>query len=203
MTDAQCRPRRGCAARARFRCRQFVAAGTGRQCRSIIEEPAMPANRLSRAVGFLAPLPTPLRRRATTLLFNSQVRFAGTGGLRFETLTADEAVVVVRNRSKVQNHIGGVHAAAMALLAETATGAVFGMNVPDAALPLLKTMHIDYVKRAHGDLRAVATLSAEQRAQLQSEARGDLVVAVTVTDENGESPIVATMTWAWVPKKRD
>ncbi|MGH8447326.1 MAG: DUF4442 domain-containing protein [Solimonas sp.] len=162
----------------------------------------MADNRLARAIGYLAALPLPLRRRATTLLFNSQVRFAGTGGLRFEKLTADEAVVVVRNRRKVQNHIGGVHAAAMALLAETATGAVFGMNVPDAALPLLKTMHIDYLKRAKGDLRAVATLSAEQRARLASEPKGDLVVAVTVTDESGESPIAATMSWAWVPKKR-
>ena len=36
---------------------------------------------------------------------------------------------------QVQNHIKGVHACAMALLAESATGAVFGMNVPDSAIP--------------------------------------------------------------------
>src|SRR3546814_4184512 len=78
------------------------------------------ANRLSRAVAWLAALPAPLRNRATSLLFNSQVRFAGTGGLRFEKLDASEAIVVIRNRRAVQNHIGGVHAAAMALLAETA-----------------------------------------------------------------------------------
>src|SRR3546814_5248098 len=97
------------------------------------------ANRLSRAVAWLAALPAPLRNRATSLLFNSQVRFAGTGGLRFEKLDASEAIVVIRNRRAVQNHIGGVHAAAMALLAETATGAVFGMNVPDDRLPLLRS----------------------------------------------------------------
>ncbi|WP_043112220.1 DUF4442 domain-containing protein [Solimonas flava] len=163
----------------------------------------MAGNRLSRAVAYCAALPGPLRRRATTLLFNSQVRFAGTAGLRFETLSEEQAVVVVRNRGKVQNHIGGVHAAAMALLAETATGAVFGMNVPDDRLPLLKCMHIDYVKRAQGDLRAIATLDAAPRARIVAEARGDLVVPVTITDAAGESPIVATMTWAWVPKKRD
>ncbi|WP_020647730.1 DUF4442 domain-containing protein [Solimonas variicoloris] len=163
----------------------------------------MAGNRLSRAVAYCAALPGPLRRRATTLLFNSQVRFAGTAGLRFETLSEAQAVVVVRNRRKVQNHIGGVHAAAMALLAETASGAVFGMNVPDDRLPLLKSMHIDYVKRAQGDLRAVATLDAAQRARIVAEARGDLVVPVTITDAAGESPVVATMTWAWVPKQRD
>src|SRR3546814_8874871 len=123
------------------------------------------ANRLSRAVAWLAALPAPLRNRATSLLFNSQVRFAGTGGLRFEKLDASEAIVVIRNRRAVQNHIGGVHAAAMALLAETATGAVFGMNVPADRLPLLKAMHIEYTRRARGALRATATLSPAPRAR--------------------------------------
>ncbi|NKF21250.1 DUF4442 domain-containing protein [Solimonas marina] len=161
------------------------------------------ANRLAKAVAWLAPLPASLRRRATTLLFNSQVRFAGTAGLRFEALTVEQAVVVVANRRRVQNHIGGVHAAAMALLAETATGAVFGMNVPDDKLPLLKSMHVDYQRRTQGGLRAVAMLDAAQRARLVDEERGHLVVPVRIVDDSGEPPIEATMTWAWVPKKRD
>lgn len=160
-------------------------------------------NRLARAVGWLSSLPAPLRNRATSLLFNSQVRFAGTGGLRFEKLDTGEAIVVIRNRRAVQNHIGGVHAAAMALLAETATGAVFGMNVPDDRLPLLKTMHIDYQRRAQGALRAMASLSPAQRARIAADDKGELVVPVQIEDESGAAPIVATMTWAWVPKKRD
>lgn len=157
---------------------------------------------LSRVVGWLAPLPAPLRRRATTLVFNSQVRFAGTAGLRFEKLTASEAIVVIRNRRPVQNHIGGVHAAAMALLAETASGAVFGMNVRSQSLPLLKSMHIDYTRRARGDLRAQARLSDAQCALLAREEKGELAVPVIVTDAEGEQPIVATMVWAWLPKQR-
>lgn len=162
----------------------------------------MSRNLLSRAVAALDVLPAPLARRATTLLFNSQVRFAGTGGLRFEELSAERAVVAIRNRRKVQNHIGGVHAAAMALLAETATGAVLGMNVPDPALPLLKSMHVDYLRRAQGALRATATLDAAARERIASEERGDLVVPVRVIDESGEEPIRCELRWAWVPKKK-
>lgn len=157
---------------------------------------------LSRVVGWLQPLPSPLRQRATTLVFNSQVRFSGTAGLRFEALSATEAIVVIRNRRGVQNHIGGVHAAAMALLAETATGAVLGMNVRQQSLQLLKSMHIDYRQRARGALRAHAQLSDAQCAALAREERGEIAVPVTVTDEDGEAPVVATMIWAWVPKKR-
>lgn len=162
----------------------------------------MPQNPLARAIGALQVLPPPLRRRAITLLFNTQVRFAGTAGLRFETLDADEAVVVVRNRRAVQNHIGGVHAAAMALLAETATGAVFGINLQAACLPLLKSMQVDYLHRAHGDLRAHAQLDAAARARLASEPRGELMVPVTITDVRGQTPIRAQMCWAWVPKQK-
>ena len=42
----------------------------------------------------------------------------------------------------MQNHIGGVHACGMALLSESATGLVFGMNVPDTHIPVIKTMKV-------------------------------------------------------------
>lgn len=162
----------------------------------------MSNNPLARAVGAVAAWPAPLRNRLVTAMFNSQVRFAGTGGLRFTTLSAEQAIVVIANRRRVRNHIGGVHAAAMALLAETATGAVFGMNVRSDALPLLKQMHIDYQRRAQGALTATATLDAAARARILAEPKGEIVVPVTVTDEAGEQPIQAQMTWAWVPKQR-
>lgn len=154
------------------------------------------------AVDRLRLLPRPLFRQAVTRMFNFQVRFAGTAGVRFEELTEARAVLVLENRKKVQNHIGGIHAAAMALLAETGSGAVFGMNVPSTHLPLIKSMNIRYLRRAQGDLRAEATLSAEQRLRIQSEPKGDVLVQVRVTDESGEQPIECEMIWAWVPKKK-
>lgn len=160
----------------------------------------MAKSSLARAVALLHFLPPSLRRRATTLLFNAQVHFAGTAGLRFESLNSDEAVVTIGNGRAVQNHIGGVHAAAMALLAETATGAVFGMNLPADRLPLLKSMRIDYRRRAHGGLRARAWLGDAERTRLAQAPRGDLVVPVTITDRDGETPLLAELCWAWIPR---
>jgi uncharacterized protein (TIGR00369 family) len=160
------------------------------------------ANRLSRVVGKLAGLPPGLRSLLVTLAFTRQVRFAGTARIRFLELAEGRALLALRNRRKVQNHIGGVHAAAMALLAETATGAVLGMTIPDTHLPLLKSMHIDYVRRATGGLRAEATLPEDLRRRVLTEEKGDFAVPVKVTDDNGEVPIQAQMVWAWVPKKK-
>jgi hypothetical protein len=45
-----------------------------------------------------------------------------TSGIWIEDLDVRKATVSLKNRKRVQNHIGGVHACGMALLAESATG---------------------------------------------------------------------------------
>lgn len=160
------------------------------------------ANRLSRVVQKLAGLPSPLREGLITLAFTRQVRFAGTARIRFVELGEGRAVLEMKNRPRVQNHIGGVHAAAMALLAETATGAVLGMTIPDSHIPLLKSMHVDYVKRATGGLRAEATLPDDMRERVLTQEKGDFAVPVKVTDDAGIEPIQVQMVWAWTPKKK-
>ena len=159
-------------------------------------------NRFNRIVGKLGQVAGPFQSQALSFALGRTVKFVGTAGLVVEELTPERAVVVVRNRKKVQNHIGSVHACAMALVAETATGFVVGMNLPDEAVPVIKTIKIDYVKRAQGDMRAVATLMEDQRQRIMSEPKGDVLVACSVTDEAGVEPIECNMTWAWTPKRR-
>jgi uncharacterized protein (TIGR00369 family) len=159
-------------------------------------------NVLSRVVAKLSGLPPPLRRFAITRAFTSQVKFAGTGAVQILELEEGRAVLQMKNLRKVQNHIGTIHATGMALLAESATGVALGMTLPDAKIPLLKSMHIDYVRRATGTLRAEATLPPELRARVLNEDKGDFAVPVKVTDEAGEEPIKCQMVWAWVPRKK-
>ena len=158
-------------------------------------------NRLSSTVSQIQRLPAFTHQFVMSKAFGNVIKYAGHSGIRFETLSEKECVVSIKNKKKVQNHIGGVHAAAMALLAETATGFAFGMNVPDSKLPLIKKMDIDYVKRSTGDMRAVATLTDEQVQKIQTEEKGEVVVPVIITDEANAEPIKANMTWAWVSKR--
>ncbi|MDM7861574.1 DUF4442 domain-containing protein [Alteromonas sp. ASW11-36] len=146
--------------------------------------------------------PSWLSRRLLTWLFRSKVKLVGTVGL--EILKTDLKSVVFRqkNRKKVQNHIGSVHAAGMALLAESATGFIVGVNLPGDKLPLMKSMNLKYVKRASGDMQAVAELSDEQLAMLQRDEKGEVTVKVTVTDAANIEPVVCEMIWAWIPKNQ-
>ncbi len=159
-------------------------------------------NQLSRTVAQFQRLPAFMRNGVTSLALGRVVPLVGTAGLRFEVISPDQVVVTLRNRRKVQNHIKGIHAAGMALLAETATGFCVGMNLPDDKLPLIKTLKVDYLKRAQGDLRAVAQLRPEQIQQILTQDKGEVTVPVRITDDTGQEPIQCEMVWAWVPKQR-
>ena len=159
-------------------------------------------NRLARTMGQLDRVPAAVRPWARNLVLRRAVPFTGTAGLQYLELTPQRVEVAVANQRRVQNHIHGVHAAAMTLLAETATGMVVGMNVRDDCLPLAKELKVAFKKRAQGALCAVATLTDDQRALMQQSDKGEVQVQVTVTDETGAEPVQCEFTWAWIPSSR-
>ena len=130
------------------------------------------------------------------------VKLAGTAGLQVEKLNSKEVEVYLRNKKKIQNHIGGLHACSMALAAESATGMIVGMNVPDTHIPLIKSMNVDFVRRCQGDIRAKARLSEEDYRRINEDEKGEVTVDVVVEDETGKEPIKAEMVWAWISKDR-
>ena len=156
-------------------------------------------NRLARTLGQLDRVPAFARPWARNLVLRRAVPFTGTAGLQYVEMTPQRVEIAVANQRRVQNHIHGVHAAAMTLLAETATGMVVGMNVRDDCLPLAKELRVAFKRRAQGALRAVATLTDEQRVLMQQSDKGEVTVAVQVSDESGAQPIECEFIWAWVP----
>ena len=159
-------------------------------------------NRLERQLARLDDAPAFARTWFRSVVMRRAVPFTGTAGLDFLQMTTSSVEIGIRNEKKVQNHIGGIHASAMNLLAETATGMVVGMNVRDDCIPLAKELKMAFKKRATGAMRAVATLTDEQRALMRASDKGEVKVAVTVTDEAGEQPVECEFVWAWVPAAR-
>lgn len=155
-------------------------------------------NRLAKIVQKLEKYPKSL----LSYVVGRTVKFVGTAGVQFEEMTTDRVVVTLKNKKKVRNHIGQVHAAAMILLAETATGMVVGMNVSDDKIPLIKSLKTDFVRRSKGMMRAEAWLDEVQKQRILTDEKGEVLVNVKVTDESGEVPIECEMLWAWIPKQR-
>lgn len=159
-------------------------------------------NALADFVSSIAHYPGWLKYRIITFLFNHKVKLARTARLQVLSVDTHSVTFFQKNRKRVQNHIGGIHAASMALLAESATGFIVGINLPGDKLPLLKSLHVDYHKRTVGNMTAIAKLTDEQLERLKTEDKGDMMVQVSVTDESGGEPIQCEMGWAWVPNKR-
>ncbi|MDO9403646.1 MAG: DUF4442 domain-containing protein [Polaromonas sp.] len=156
-------------------------------------------NRLERQLSEIADVPAFARNWFRSVVLRRAVPFTRTAGLDFLQVDCDRVEIGIRNERKVRNHIGGVHASAMNLLAETATGMVVGMNVRDDCIPLAKEMKMVFHKRATGSLKAVATLSEEQRALIRATDKGEITVPVVVTDEAGVNPVACEFVWAWRP----
>lgn len=160
------------------------------------------ANRITKMVGKIKILPASMQSWGLTKAVGFVVKMVGHSGVRVHSMSHNDVVVSVQNKKKVQNHIGGVHACATAMLAETATGLVVGMNVPDSSINLLKSMQVQYVKRCIGGVTAKAHLTNEQVSEIQTLPKGEIIVPVVVTDDSGQEIVECEMLWAWVPKKR-
>lgn len=159
-------------------------------------------NRLAGIVGKINQLPAFARPKALSLFFGKAVPFTGTTGIRIESLDQERCVISLGNKRRVQNHIKGVHAVASLLLAESATGFLVGLNVPDDKVPVIKTAHAEYTRRARGDMTVEARLSDEQREQMRTQEKGETSVPVVIRDGDGNEPIEIEMVWAWTPKRR-
>jgi uncharacterized protein (TIGR00369 family) len=157
-------------------------------------------NRLSKLVHSTARFPQGIRTALWSKAFGRIVPMVGTAKIRYIEVSASQVTVSLANHKAMQNHIGQLHACAMALLAETATGFVTAMNVPDSAIVLIKSMKADFKRPSKGAMTATATLTAEQQKLMQSTERGETLVSVTLQDESGEEPVKCEMLWAWVAK---
>ncbi len=159
-------------------------------------------NKLSRLVQSVEKAPAFCRSWLLSQIFGRTIKFAGTAGVQVVALDFQQSVLKLANKKRVQNHIGGVHAAAIALLGESASGFLVGMHVPDDRIPLLKSMNLQYVKRATGDLSATARLSDSEILAIRNTEKGEVTIKVELLDSIGVSPVIAEFVWAWVPKVR-
>lgn len=148
-------------------------------------------------------LPPRLRRPLVTNAVGKVIPFVETTGCFLEAYTSTRVSVRLDNRKPLQNHLGGLHAAALALLAETASGLVVALNVPPSSSPLLRTMDVSFERFAQQSVQAEATLTKEEADRIRSRRIGRVDVEVTLTPPDDDVPLVSSdLEWAWVPEER-
>ncbi|MDJ0709651.1 MAG: hotdog fold domain-containing protein [Woeseiaceae bacterium] len=121
--------------------------------------------------------------------------YFGTISPIFDVLEPGRAVARIRKRRKVQNHIGTVHAIAMANLCELVAGTLTEVSIPADMRWIPRGMQINYVAKAETDIHAEASFPEIAGA----EAR-DVVVPVRVMDGADNVVVTADITMYVSPR---
>ena len=118
---------------------------------------------------------------------------------RILELEPGRCVVRIRDRRRVHNHIGTVHAIALCNMAELAGGLATDATIPDAMRWIPKGMSVRYLKKAKGTMTAPARVPAIAAASSGSEVH----VTVEVRDAGGEAVVDADITMWISPRKAE
>ena len=135
------------------------------------------------------------------------VPWVRTVGVSFDEVTPERAVLRLPDDPGLRNHVDGPHAAMIFGVGETATGAVAlaaFASVMERVTPLPVRSEIAYQRIARGPLTAVAVLArpaAEVLAELESGARPEFGVDVTITDGEGRETTRMTVVWTLRPNR--
>jgi acyl-coenzyme A thioesterase PaaI-like protein len=118
---------------------------------------------------------------------------------RVEALEPGRCVVRIRDRRRVHNHLGTVHAIALCNAAELAAGLATDATIDPALRWIPKSMQVDYLKPARGTLTATASVPAV----VTVGAGAECVVAVDVRTAGGDSVFTAAISMWITPRRRD
>lgn len=120
--------------------------------------------------------------------------YFGTIAPRFVALEPGRCEAEIHDRRRVHNHLGSVHAIALCNLAELVAGVMTDATIPSSMRWIPKGMTVEYLRKATGTLRGVATPDIDV---VEASQGYELPVTVLVTDAAGDSVFGARITM-WV-----
>lgn len=89
----------------------------------------------------------------------------------------------IRHRRKVTNHLGTVHAIALCNLAEFVGGLTTDVSIPRSMRWIPKGMSVEYLKKATGNLRAIAV---PESTPVESTQGYNLPMNISIHDAQGD-----------------
>jgi acyl-coenzyme A thioesterase PaaI-like protein len=112
-----------------------------------------------------------------------------------EVLEPGRGVARMKKRRSVTNHLGTIHAIAMANLCELVAGTLTEVSIPRSMRWIPKGMQIDYLGKAETTIRAEGSFPDIREGEKQ-----DVVVPVDVIDAHGKVVVHADITMYVTPR---
>lgn len=122
------------------------------------------------------------------------VPYTGSIGARVESLEPGNVTVSLRDRRAVRNHLGSVHAIALANLAEVTSGLAMLSAIDPGVRGIPTSIRIDFTKKARGRLIATSHVTPPT---VSEPINAD--VTAHIADAGGETVATAVVTWRLSP----
>ena len=153
----------------------------------------------STALPVLGPL---LGDRLFSLAFAQKAPYFWSIRPRFTVIEPNHAELVIRDRRRVHNHLGTVHAIALCNGLEAAMGALAEASIPRERRWIPKGMTVSYTAKATSDITCVAETEPAQWALENLPAEGaDVDVQVRGTRDDGTVVIEGVIN-LWVTARK-
>ncbi len=111
-------------------------------------------------------------------------------------LQPGQGVVTLKDCRRVRNHLGSVHAIALANLGELVTGLTLMNSLPENMRGILTGLRMQYHKKARGNLKA------QCRCQIpQFDSEQEMVITGEIKNAEGELVATTMATWLIGPEK--
>ena len=133
-----------------------------------------------------------------SFLFGRVIRFGSpyTASIRpiVKEVRAGYARVEMRDRRRVANHLGSIHAIALANIGEFTGGLAMTATAPPNVRSILVKLEVDYLKKARGRVVAECHCTVPTVHETMNQ-----LITTTVRDAGGDDVARVTATWRLSP----
>lgn len=130
-----------------------------------------------------------------SVLLGRLVRYSGTIRSRVIELEPGRAVVGLRDRPRVRNHLRSIHATALVTLGELASGLAMTVALPDRSRSIVTGLEIEYRKKARGPLVAHGSAPTPDGSE-----RREYLAEASIVDAGGEEVAALRVRWLVGPE---